>query len=606
MKNKYLLASFFISSLMVNAQENTQKTDTLDEVIISSTRIDLPFKKNSRTIQLITAEDMKKAEVTNVADALQQIAGIDIRRRGTNGMQADLYIRGGSFDQTLLLVDGIKVDDAQTGHHTMNLALPIEVIKRIEIIKGPAARIFGQNAFNGAINIITKDLPDTDVSLQVQGGSYNQINAAVTAGISLDDSSHIIHYSKNTSEGYRYNTDYDNQNFVLKSTFNKNKLPIAMLISLSDRNFGANGFYASPAAVNQYEETKASLVGFSTVIKNGNFTWKPKVYWRRNQDEYIYVRNNPSIYRNLHISNKIAAELNGSYTSNIGVTGFGIETAKVYLSSNNLGDNNRFVSTLFLEHRLELFDNKMDITPGVAVTYFSDFKFFAFPGIDIGYQLHNNLRVYGNLGYTYRVPTFTDLNYKSPTTIGNPDLEPEKAFSQEIGLKWNMARFNASVAVFNRDSNRLIDYVKTQNTDPWQPQNIQDVTTKGFETQLDYSFTVNSFNQKLQLGYSFIEDKIKQSSYNFSQYSVNSLKHQVIGSYYMQFLKNVTNSILYRYSERTSGDSYTVVDLGAAYTLNSFEFSLFANNIFNTEYTETNMVPMPKGNLLFGIRYDFR
>lgn len=606
MKNKYLLASFFISSLIVNAQENTQKTDTLNEVIISSTRIDLPFNKNSRTIQLITAEDLKKAGVTNVADALQQIAGIDIRRRGTNGMQADLYIRGGSFDQTLLLVDGIKVDDAQTGHHTMNLALPIEVIKRIEIIKGPAARIFGQNAFNGAINIITKDLPDTDVSLHVQGGSYNQINAAVTAGISLDDSSHIIHYSKNTSEGYRYNTDYDNQNFVLKSTFNKNKLPIAMLISLSDRNFGANGFYASPAATNQYEETMASLIGFSTVIKKGNFTWKPRVYWRRNEDEYIFVRKNPSIYRNLHISNKIAAELNGSYTSNIGVTGFGVETAKVFLSSNNLGDNNRFVSTLFLEHRLELFDDKMDITPGVAVTYFSDFKFFAFPGIDIGYQLHPNLRVYGNLGYTYRVPTFTDLNYKSPSTIGNPDLEPEKAFSQEIGLKWNMARFNASVAVFNRDSNRLIDYVKMQNTDPWQPQNIQDVTTKGFETQLDYAFTVNSFNHKMQLGYSFIEDKIKQSSYNFSQYSVNSLKHQVVGSYYMQFLKNVTNSISYRYSERTSGDSYSVVDLGAAYTLKAFEFSLFANNIFNTEYTETNLVPMPKGNLLFGIRYNFR
>ena len=606
MKKKYFLVSLFISSLIVTAQENKPRIDSLQEVIISSTRIDLPFSKNSRTIQLITAEDMKKAGVTNVADALQQIAGIDIRRRGTNGTQADLYIRGGSFDQTLLLVDGIKVDDAQTGHHTMNLALPIEVIKRIEIIKGPAARIFGQNAFNGAINIITKDVPDTDVSLHVQGGSYNQFNADVTAGINLDESSHIIHYSKNTSEGYRFNTDFDNQNFVLKSTFNKKDLPIAMLISLSDRNFGANGFYASPAAINQYEETMASLIGFSTVIKKGNFTWKPRVYWRRNEDEYVFVRNNPSIYRNLHISNKIAAELNGSYTSNIGITGFGIETAKVYLSSNNLGDNNRFVSTLFLEHRLELFDNKMDITPGVAVTYFSDFKFFAFPGIDIGYQVLDNLRVYGNLGYTYRVPTFTDMNYKSPTTIGNPELEPEKAFSQEIGLKWNTAGFNASVAVFNRDSNRLIDYVKMQNTDPWQPQNIQDVTTKGFETQLDYTFAINSFNQKLQLGYSFIEDHVKQSSYNFSQYSVNSMKHQVVGSYYMQFLKNFTNSILYRYSERTNGDSYSVVDLGAAYTLKAFEFSLFANNIFNAEYTETNLVPMPKGNLLFGIRYNFR
>jgi iron complex outermembrane receptor protein len=606
MKNKYFLTFFFICSLIVNAQQNKQKTDTLNEVIVNSSRIDLPFKKNSRTIQLITADDLKKSGVSNVADALQQIAGIDVRRRGTNGTQADLYIRGGSFDQTLLLIDGIKVDDAQTGHHTMNLALPIEVIKRIEIIKGPAARIFGQNAFNGAVNIITKDLPDTDVSLRIQGGSYGQINAAVTAGISLSESSHILHYSKNTSEGYRYNTDYDNQNFIVKSTFNKNKLPIAMLVSLSERNFGANGFYASPAAINQYEETQASLVGFSTVIKKGNFTWKPKVYWRRNQDEYIYIRKNPSVYRNLHISNKISAELNGSYTSNIGITGFGLETAKVYLSSNNLGDNNRFVSTLFLEHRLELFNKKFDITPGVAVTYFSDFKFFAFPGIDIGYQLLDNLRVYGNVGYTYRIPTFTDLNYKSPTTIGNPNLEPEKAFSQELGLKWNTARFNAAMAVFNRESNRLIDYVKIQNTDPWQAQNIQDVTTKGFETQLFYTFTVNSFNQKVQFGYSFIEDDIKQSIYNFSQYTLNSMKHQLVGSYNMQFFKNFIHTISYRYTERTAGDSYSVVDLGASYRLKDFEFSLFANNIFNTEYTETNLVPMPKGNLLFGIQYNFR
>ena len=605
MKNKYFVAFLFIYPLIVNAQENKQNTDTLNEVIVNSSRIDLPFKKNSRTIEIITAEDLKKSGVSNVADALQQIAGIDIRRRGTNGMQADLYIRGGGFDQTLLLIDGIKVDDAQTGHHTMNLALPIEVIKRIEIIKGPAARVFGQNAFTGAVNIITKDLPDSAVSLKVQAGSYGQLSTGVTAGLSLKESSHLVYFSKNTSEGYRYNTDFDNQNFVLKSTFNKNILPISMLISLSDRSFGANGFYASPAAINQYEVTKASLVGFSTVIKNGNFTWKPKVYWRRNQDEYIYVRSNPSIYRNLHISNKIAAELNGSYTSNLGITGFGIETAKVYLSSNNLGDNSRFVSTLFLEHRLALLDNKLDITPGVALTYFSDFKFFAFPGIDIGYQLLDNLRAYGNLGSTYRVPTFTDLNYKSPNTIGNSNLEPEKAFAQELGFKWNTSRFDASVAAFNRNSNKLIDYVKMQNSDPWQAQNIQDVTTKGVETQLLYKFTVNSFRQKLQLGYTYIEDNVKKSEFNYSQYSINSMKNQFVGSYNMQFLKNVTNTVSYRYTERTAGTSYSVVDLATSYQLKAFEFSLFANNIFNTTYTETNLVPMPKGNLIFGIRYDF-
>jgi iron complex outermembrane receptor protein len=606
MKNNYLLGLLLIFSVLVNAQGNKKMTDTLQEVIVKSSRIDLPFKQNSRTIQLITADDLKKSGVSNVADALQQIAGIDIRRRGTSGMQADLYIRGGSFDQTLLLIDGIKVDDAQTGHHTMNLALPIEVIKRIEIIKGPAARVFGQNAFTGAVNIVTKDTLENSVSLDLKAGSFGQVSAAVTAGANLDDSSHIIHFSKNASSGYRYNTDFDNTNFVLKSTFDKKELPIEMLVSLSERNFGANGFYATPAAINQYEKTKASLIGFSTTIKKGNFTWKPKVYWRHNEDEYIYVRSNPSLYRNLHITNKFAAELNGSYSSNLGITGFGIETSKVLITSNNLGANNRFLSTLFLEHRFNLLDNKLDITPGVAVTYFSDFKSYAFPGIDIGYQLLDNFRVYGNVGNTYRVPTYTDMFYKSATTIGNSNLEPEKAFAQELGLKWNLSNFDISVAAFNRNSNHLIDYVKTLSTDLWQAQNIQDVTTKGFETQLLYKFTVNSYNQKLQIGYNFMKDDVKHSIYNFSQYALNSMKHQFVGSYTMQFCSNFNNTISYRYAERTSGGSYSVVDLGASYNLKVFEISLFANNIFNTTYTETNLVPMPKGNLMFGLRYNFR
>lgn len=183
MKNNFLLSTLLLGFFIGTAQEKVSKTDSLKEVIVSSTRIDLPFKENSRTIQIITAEDIKKIGVTNVADALQQVAGIDVRRQGLNGMQADLYIRGGGFDQTLLLVDGIKVDDPQTGHHTMNLALPIEVIKRIEIIKGPAARVFGQNAFTGAINIVTNDNLESSLIAKVQSGSFGQIIAEVTLSL---------------------------------------------------------------------------------------------------------------------------------------------------------------------------------------------------------------------------------------------------------------------------------------------------------------------------------------------------------------------------------------------------------------------------------------
>ena len=169
-----LVITLLLVAFQVKAQDNSVKRDTLKEVIITSSRIDLPFKQNSRTINVISSDQIKNSAATNVVDLLQQVAGVDIRRRGTAGSQADLYIRGGGFDQTLLLIDGIKMDDAQTGHHTMNAALPIEVIERIEIIKGPAARVFGQNAFTGAINIVTKkNLSDT-VSVNVEAGSFGQ------------------------------------------------------------------------------------------------------------------------------------------------------------------------------------------------------------------------------------------------------------------------------------------------------------------------------------------------------------------------------------------------------------------------------------------------
>ncbi len=600
-----VLLPLVFAVLKGNAQEDVQKMDTLKEVVVTSSRIDLPFKENSRTIQIVTAEDIKKLGVTNVADALQQIAGIDVRRQGVNGMQSDLYIRGGSFDQTLLLIDGIKVDDAQTGHHTMNLQLPIEVIKRIEVIKGPAARIFGQNAYSGAINIVTKDAPDNSLVAKVQGGSFHQFLGEATGTINMGKSSHLVHVSKNFSEGYRHNTDFDNTNVFVKSQFNKDKLPIDFIATLSERKFGANGFYGIASATEQYEETQASLIGFSTTIKKGNFTWKPKVYWRRNQDLYLYIRSNPSAYRNMHITNKVAAELNGSYQSKIGITGFGVEFSKYYIGSNRLGDNQREIASLFLEHRFQFFNNILDVTPGISASYFSDFDNQVFPGLDLGVKISDKFRAYGNIGTSYRVPTYTNLYYTSPTTISNTDLNTEEAFSQEVGLKYLSKKFNMSVAVFNRDADNLIDYVRENTTDAWQAQNIQSVNTKGYETQIDYLFSLNNLQQKIQLGYAYLDNDVKESDANFSQYSINSMKHQFTSSLQFNFFKGFNTTFAYRYVERTSGISYNVYDTNISYRIKAIELSMYANNIFDEEYVEAGMIPMPKGNVLFGLKYFF-
>lgn len=596
--------AILIAIFQLNAQEEVSQ-QKLDSVIITSSRIDLPFKENSRTIKVITASEIQQSAATNVAELLQQVAGVDMRRRGVAGMQADLYIRGGSFDQTLILIDGIKVEDPQTGHHTMNMALPLEVIKRIEVIKGPAARVFGQNAFTGAINIVTKTDADNVNTVGLQVGSFGQENVTGTLGRDFGNTSIIAHASVNTSDGYRHNTDFNNQNYFVKSTFNKNHTPINVIGFFTERKFGANGFYASPAFVDQYEETQSSLVGVTSVYKTGKLTLKPRVYWKRNQDMYIFVRHNPAIYRNLHQSNKVGAEVNASYASDLGTTGFGVDVAKVYLSSNNLGKRDRFMLTTFLEHRFHFANNKFDITPGIAINYFSDFDFHAFPGIDIGYRVNDNLKIYANAGYTYRIPTYTDLFYSDPITIGNENLDPEEAISEELGLKYSKGNFSGSLAVFNRDSNNLIDYAKANESDKWEATNIQDLNSFGVEINSSYSFKTKGFDQQLSFGYTYLDEDLKDLNVAFSRYSINSLKHHLIVKYNTQFFKNLKQSIVYKFAERTTGESYSVVDIMGTLDLKSFEISIIANNIFNAEYTETNLVPMPKGNVLLGAKYKF-
>jgi len=184
MKKSFTLFLLLIFNISVSQQDTTN----LKEVIVSKSKLEIPFSKNFRTVTVISSNYIKNSPANNVSDLLQEITGIDVRRRGVGGIQGDLYIRGGGFDQTLLLVDGMKMDDIQTGHHTLNMILPLYLIERIEIIKGPAARIFGQNAFNGAINIVTKDVvgeigkADFRVN-EISFGSFEQKNISASTKI---------------------------------------------------------------------------------------------------------------------------------------------------------------------------------------------------------------------------------------------------------------------------------------------------------------------------------------------------------------------------------------------------------------------------------------
>ena len=591
-----ILIVFLILSTTVYAQKDTV---SLKEIEITSNRISVPFSKKSRTIDLITSEDLLKSSATNVSDLLQNFAGIDIRRRGIDGMQSDLYIRGGNFDQTLVLIDGVKMDDPQTGHHSMNAIIALDNIERIEILKGPAARIYGQSAFTGAINIVTKKVKKNAFAVDLGYGSYENIKAGISLNQKFKNGSLLTSLGLQESDGYRFNTDFKNKNIFLKA----NVKDYHLTTSFTERKFGANGFYASPNNIDQYEETQTSLIALGSSYRIGEVIIKPRAYWRRNQDLYLFIRHNPPAYRNLHISNKIGFETNTVISSNLGKTGLGIDISKVFLVSNNLNGHNRTVVTGFIEQRMEL--GNFDITPGIAISSLSDFGTRAYPGLDLGYRISEKFKMYGNIGYTYRVPTFTDLYYVGPTTQGNADLEPESALAEEIGFRYKTNQLSFDLAFFNRKSDNLIDWTKDSEDAKWEARNFSEVITRGFETSINYNFKVNNKIQHLKLSYNFIDDDIKDNNVTFTRYSLNSLKHQIASVLDFKFSQKISQQIAFRYIKRTNGESYNVLDAKLLAKIKSkLMMSLSVNNIFNTEYTETNLVPMPRVNGMIGLKYN--
>ncbi|MGB1433441.1 MAG: TonB-dependent receptor plug domain-containing protein [Flavobacteriaceae bacterium] len=593
--DKPLSLCVFIFLIVFQTPLTAQET-VLDEVIVSSPRIELSMGQQSRSVTTITAKEIAESGANTLIDVLSDVAGIELRSRGAQDVQSDIYIRGGGFDQVLLLIDGIKVDNPQTGHHTLNAILPIEMIERVEILKGAAGRVYGQNAFSGAINIVTKTPSTEDLKVTLSGGSFDYQKAALFATDQRESSSHTLYAETISSDGYRYNTDYYNQNYLWKSSWKTDQEPIELLASFNNRRFGANGFYASPTFTDQFEATQSSLLGLTTSI-NGNWHIKPKLYWKRGQDEFILFKNDPSIYRNMHITNKLGAEVNATKKHALGTTGIGFELAHVSIRSNNLGEHARTLAHGYLEHRFV--SNRWDVTPGFSVSHYTDQDTFFYPGIDIGFQINGDSRLFFNSGYTYRIPTYTDLYYNDPTTLGNESLLPEKALSTELGFRHHQNNWKLSLTLFQRDAKNYIDYVVLAGDERWQATNIDQILSQGGELDV----VLNSNSHKFSIGYAYLNDDVDGISSALSRYAINSRKHHLSTRWTLRWNSLITSSISYRYAEQDSGYHYNVVDANMAVVKGRVKLSLSAHNILNADYTEQNLVPMPKGHALLSLQY---
>lgn len=595
MQKLVLLVSSLAFCLSVNAQTDTT-TQALGEVLIQENRIQLPFSKQSRNISLISKRQLETTPARSLAEVLSFVPGVDVRQRGVTGVQSDISIRGGSFEQTLMLLNGIKLSDPQTGHHMMNIPIPLVNIDRVEVLKGPASRVFGQNAYAGAINVITELSDKRYARVQGYAGDFGMKGINFAGSLPIRNYKQNLAVSYDDSNGHWYNSDYQVSNIFYEGGLDINeKNEVKGMIAYTDRRFGANGFYSS-AFPEQWESVQTTLAALSHSLTQKNFQINTRGYFRRNEDEYVLRRDEPEFYQNFHTTDVYALEVNGYFQSMLGKTGFGLETRKEAIESTNLGNHDRVLSGIFLEQLVNI-GSQADLRAGVYSNYYSEYGWKHFPGAELGFQATTDLRLYSGYGISYRIPTYNDLYYVGPTNIGNDQLAPEQAQNLEIGAKWSKSGIFAELVYFNRSTDNLIEWTRPDADTPWQPQNFSEVKFNGIEASLNYRVSPTSRTvqvKEINFSYNYINaDLINQPGIE-TRYALTALKNQVIGGASIRIGEKLEWNTKMRYVERMHQDPYFLLDMRTDYNrAGKLGFFAEASNITNEDYMEAGTVQMP-------------
>ena len=629
--------NIIVISEKIQAQRNYDslqiKSYELDEVVITAGRTPIEAQQAARIVIIITKSEIERAPAQNLNDLLRYIAGVDIRQRGPFGAQADISIRGGTFDQTLILLNGVNITDPQTGHHNLNLPVDIESIERIEILQGPAAKSFGPNAFNGAINIITGNSKPYHISSSGMFGQYGLYKASVNISNTIGNFKHFISLNRMSTDGYIKNTDFSGRNIFYQAGYASKAGTFDFQTGYNKKDFGANSFY-SLKYPSQFEATKTEFVSLkyhsNTIIK-----FAPTFYLRRHRDRFELRRDTMPF--NHHQTNTAGLNLNVWTTHRLGKTSLGIDLRNEHIVSNVLGNTlnvpievsgfdsvfytkyyTRMNTSIFAEHSVSW--KMLTVTAGAMAHHNSVLTGFRiYPGIDMSYRLNDYFKIYSSANKTLRMSTFTDMFYKSPTQQGNPGLKPEEAITIEGGMKYNNSFFKGYINVFRRWGYNMIDWVKNPSPDSiiWRSMNHTQINFTGMECSLTLTPPKAGRFERIQaigLSYAFLQADSNVNNM-LSKYALDYLRHQITSSIDVRIAWKLNISCRLTYHDRNS--VYQDVK-GQVVSYKSFwlsdakiywkdpHYTIFteASNIFNARYFDFGGIIQPGAWFRGGIVVD--
>lgn len=625
----------------------TSQAVKLSEVVVTGSRAPLTVSQQSRMVTVLSREDIEAAPVQSVNDLLKLAIGVDVRQKGPLGAGTDVGIRGGTSEQVAILLNGINICDAQTAHNVFDIPVDLSEIERIEVLEGPAARVYGTSSLVGAINIVTKAAARTSLTARMESGSYGYLSTGLRGNVARDNWNNQLSLSAIRSDGYsrskagNLNADYRTLKSFYQGTYQDAWVDVKWHAGMSMKDFGANTFYGVKWD-NQFEHTFKTFTAIQAESKQGKFHLRPSVYWNRGMDRFELFRGEPNKYPfNYHRTDVYGVNLNAYFDWVGGRTAFGAELRHEDLMSTVLGnklDNpesihgvNRMytnglqrTNTQFvLEHNVLL--DRFTLSAGLIAVKNSqaNMNMRVYPGVDMSYRVGDAFKLYASYNTSLRMPSMTELFYSVGGHKPNPHLQPEELSAIEAGVKLHNAYVSAQAAVYYNHYKNQIDWIQDGTRDEknelvWKSVNFGVINSLGAESSFDFNFLrilpSQRFLKRVSLGYSFINQDHKEEKGIVSRYVLEYLKHKFVADAQMHLTGKLDLGLSCRYLDRMgsytdrvgaahSYKPYSVVDARLSWNESNWKAYLNANNVLNKTYMDAGNVPQPGLWVMAGVAF---
>ncbi len=588
---------------------------------------------------VIGTGQIQESSAPSLSDLLNQYPSIDIRTRGVGGIQSDFSIAGGSFDQALILLNGIPVNNPQTGHFNLDIPLYYGFLKRIEMLKGASAKTYGVNAYAGALNLVTEPGDSLSAGIKAGYGMFGTTTLHSVFHLPLKKARNMLSTSLSSSQGYRENTDFQSGNLFYHLEHEGKYLNSCFFTGYSRKNFGANAFY-SPRFPEQYEETESffAAAGFNSVQISGI---SGDIYFRQYNDHFLLVRSNPSFYENYHRTRTAGVALNYTKQGKLGQTKFNLTLRHEGILSTSLGNTRENAVPIRSSNNKDYTKSASRTYPSFSINHTwrsgilsveSGMLISAgirdqinpgiYPGIDLALRISDHVTLFSSINRSMRLPTYTDLYYSGPQNLGNTELQPEKALNGQAGMNVNRGILRLQAAIYYRKGNGTIDWIWQDSL--WHTMNFTILHSYGGEI----SATLLARNPKSKI---FISSVDWRYSYNeilkpednvISHYVLDNLRHKAalvlnLEVFHRGFLRFSTTyfdrdgSYLYYPAPDASPvdkeyEPYILADISTGYRNSGTELYISVYNLFNTTYSELGNITMPGRWLHAGIKYHWK